>query len=564
MQWDGRTDASVLPATAIQELTFTRGLSSMLYGPNVLGGVVEVGVGHGDLRPPHTMLTLSAGTDDLGGYGTAGSMTVPVTTESGSWLVRAGVGYRDSPGQPLAEGIEEPVPADDESLRLNTDVNHRDGFFAVRYNAGSGPWFSLSGSGFRAERGIAAELGTTGPRLWRYPRVTRTIAVLSGGSGDRDTFLGGRGDVEASVGLDVGRTDIDAFTDRRYDQVESFEDGEDRTVTARMLADHTLGTRADLRAAFTYGDIFHREILPGGTLEYEQRLWSLGTETVLRLVERPGTAIRLSLGGAIDGSSWPKTGDKPALDGKTNWGARAGLTATVNGGNTLLHAGASRRGRFPALRETFSGALNRFEPNPELQAEFLTAFEGGVTTRLAGAEFQTIVFHHRLNDAIVRIQQPDRRFKRVNRDQMRSTGLELLASRSFGALSLGGDLTMQTVDLIDGSTNEKREPENQPSTFGSVTARFPLVLGVHAGTSAQFTSSNFCLDLETGEDLRLAGGTQLNADVSRVWQIMTRSGSWVSRLEARIAVDNAGDTAIYDQCGLPQPGRLFRFEVRLF
>jgi len=563
LQWDGRTDASVLPATAIQALTFTRGLSSMLYGPNVLGGVVEVGVGHGDMRPPHALVSISGGFDGVGGYGTGTSLSIPAHTGSGSWLIRAGVGYRSSPGQPLARGVEEPVPTEDD-LRLNTDTDHRDGFFAARYSANTGAFVSLAGSGFRSERGIAAELGSPGPRFWRYPRVQRFITVLSGGTGDRALLMGGRGDVEASVGIDVGRTDIDAYADRSYEQITSFEDGDDRTVTARLLGDHTLGERADLRGAITWADIFHREILPAGETEYEQRLWSLGLETVVRVIDRPGSTVRLSVGGALDGAAWPKTGDKPGQAGMTKWGARAGLTATANGGNTLFHTGVSHRGRFPALREAFSGALNRFEPNPELKPEFLTAFEGGVTTRMGGAELQTIVFHHRLNDAIVRITQPDRRFKRINRDQMRSTGLELMASRAFGPVSVAGDLTLQTVDLIDTTTDETREPENQPSTFGSVSARFPLALGVQAGAEARFTSSNFCLDLDTGVDRRLDGGTQINADVSRVWQIVSRATSWLTRLEARIAVDNAGDVALYDQCGLPQPGRLLRFEVRLF
>ncbi len=41
LAWDARADVSVIPATGLQEVTYTRGLSSMLHGPNVLGGVVE-------------------------------------------------------------------------------------------------------------------------------------------------------------------------------------------------------------------------------------------------------------------------------------------------------------------------------------------------------------------------------------------------------------------------------------------------------------------------------------------------------------------------------------------
>jgi iron complex outermembrane receptor protein len=500
----------------------------------------------------------------VGGHGSSGVLSVPIRADQGDWLVRGGVAYRNSPGVPLAKGIVEPQPGDDADLRLNTDTESRDGFFALRYNGHGGGWFSLSGSGFAAERGIAAELGSPGPRLWRYPHVERFLTVLSGGTGDRETPLGGRGDLEASVGFDAGRTDIDAYSSRAYDQITGFEDGDDRTVTVRLLGDHTLGRRADLRAAFTWADIFHREILPAGALEYQQRLWSLGGESVVRLLEQPGRALRLSLGGALDVASWLRTGDKPALDRVADWGARAGLSATMSGGNVLLHTGVSRRGRFPALRESFSGALNRFEPNPDLKSEHLTALEGGMTARVAGGELQTIVFHHRLNGAIVRVTQPDRRFKRINRDQMRSTGLEVLASRSFGSVSLAADLMLQSVDLIDTTTDEQREAENQPATTGSINARFPLFRGVQGGAEARFTSSNFCLDLDTGVDRRLDGGTTWSGHLARAWGVRPAGGSWFTRLEARVAVDNASDMALYDQCGLPQPGRLFRFELRVF
>jgi len=564
LQWDARTDVSVVPATAVQDLRFTRGLSSVLYGPNVLGGVVEMSVAQGGSVPDRSSIAVGSGIDSYRGHASSATVTIPVATANGSWLIRSGISYRDSPGVPLAGGIVEPVPARNSGLRLNTDTNSRDGFIALRYNGTSGSFFSFSGSGFSAERGVAAELGSSAPRLWRYPNVSRLIAVASGGTGDRDTPFGGRGDLEASIGIDVGRSEIDAYTTRAYDEVAAFEDGEDRTVTLRLLGDHTLGSRADFRSAFTWADIFHRELLPTGTFDYQQRLLSMGGESVYRIVEETGRSVRLSAGAALDVSSTPKTGDKPSLGRVLDWGARIGLNATVNDGNTLLHVGASRRGRFPSLRELYSGSLNRFEPTPELTAEHLVAVEGGATFRIGEAEIQAVAFHQRLSDAIIRITTPERLFKRVNRDQLRSTGIELLASRNFGDIAVGGDLTLQSVQLIDPTSNQSNEPENQPGVFASLNVRLPLVLDLHAGSEVRYTGSQFCLDLDTGEDTRLSGGVQVSADMSRTWQFRSAGGSWLSRLETRIAADNIGDTAIYDQCGLPQPGRLLRFEVRLF
>lgn len=564
--WDARTDVSVVPATAPQEISLVRGLSSILHGPNVLGGVVEMSVGQGTRFPASASVHATAGVDGVGGWATSAAAAVPLDGANGSWLIRAGAGFRDSPGAPLARGVTEPVPASDGDLRLNTDVRNVDGFVAARYRGAGGGWFSFSSSGFRAERGIAAELGATEPRLWRYPHISRLIAVASGGTGERATPLG-RGDLEASIGVDVGRTEIRTFSSRAYDDVAGYEDGDDRTVTLRLLGDHTLGPRADLRAAFTYADIHHDADLDGERGKYRQRLWSLGGESIVRVIDAgtgPVNSLRLSLGGALDAGDTPSSGGLPPLEAMTDWGARLGAAATLNDGSTLIHAGLSRRGRFPALREVYSEALDRFEPNPELRPEFLVAFETGVTHRFGGTEIDVVGFHHRLSDAIRRIALPNGRRQRVNADQIRSTGVELLLSQAVGPVTLGGDLTLQSVELIDPGTAQSTEPENVPEVSGSVRARAPLIAGIAATAEARYTGRQFCQDPDTGEDRRLNAGTRFNADLSRVWPLRPAGLGLLSRIETRVSVDNIGDAALYDQCGLPQPGRLLRFQLRLF
>lgn len=560
--WDARTDVSVLPAGAVQEINFVRGLSSILHGPNVLGGVVEMNVVGGNDLPREHARSVSATIDDVGGYATAAHATVPFETLFGRGVVRVGAGYRSSPGSPLASGVSEPVPTDDD-LRLNTDFDNLDGFLAFRYVADGGAWGGLSVASHRAERGIAAELGADDPRLWRYPHMSRTIMALSGGTGQRSTAFGS-GDLEASVGIDAGRTEVRSYTTRAYDEVIGTEDGDDRTVTLRLLGDHTLGRRADLRASFTWADVHHDETVDGVAREYQQRLMSLGAETVLRLVEGNGSLgnLRLSVGGAYDRGSTPETGGFESLGAIDDWGMRVGLSALVAGGSTLVHTGVSRRGRFPALRETYSEALERFVANPDLRSEHLVAFEAGVTTRIGNGDVQVVAFHHQLSDAIRRITLPDSRRMRVNSEELTSTGVELMASQTFGRFAVGGELTLQAVDLTDPSTSTSTRPENLPEQAGSAYVRFPLAWGVSASTEAEFTGAQFCQDLDTGADVELDGGTWLNAALARVWSL-GRGGTGRS-LETRVSADNLADTALYDQCGLPRPGRLLRLQVRIF
>ncbi len=567
LAWDARADISVIPATGLSEVTFIRGLSSMLYGPNVLGGVVEIGVGQTSYRPTSATAEAATSVDHVGTFGGRASIAVPMERATGHWLVRAGASYLNSPGLPLANGITEPLP-DGQDLRVNTDSRNVNGFAALRYEGNGGGWFAFSGSSFTAERGIAAELGFNNARFWRYPHVSRSVAVLSGGTGDRRSPFGGRGDLEASIGLDLGRTDIDAYTSRTYATQSGFEDGKDRTMTLRALADQSLGSRGDIRTAFTVADIRHDEFLPAGDARYRQRLWSIGAETNWRLLENRGklNALRLSVGGAYDFGQTPEAGGRePRQPGLSEWGARIGMTAVLADGRLLAHGGVSRRGRFPALRELYSGALNRFAPNPDLTPENLIAVEGGVTLRLGSStEVQAVGFRHQMNDAVVRITLPDNRFQRVNRNRLVSTGAEFLASTTIGRLALSGDLTLQSVDLTNTAAGTTSRPENLPEVFGGASARFPLLLGLRAGAEARYTGSQFCIDPATGSDAELQSGLVIAGDLSREWRLRSSGSSLFSRLEATIAVDNLGNTALYDQCRLPEPGRLVRVQFRVF
>lgn len=563
--WDARTDVSVLPAGAVSEVTVVRGLSTLLHGPNVLGGVVEMKVGQGSRLPLERSLAVDGTLDDRGGYATSVTGEQPFETDGGSGIFRFGAGFRDSPGFPLPAGVAEPVPTA-QGLRLNTDAQNANAFAALRWRSNAGRWTSLSAATFQAERGIAAELGASEPRLWRYPDIRRSIIAASGGTGFVETPWG-EGDLEASVGFDVGSTEIESYSTRAYQDVDGLELGDDRTVTLRLLGDHSLGERGELKGSFTWSDIWHEATLDGVSAEYSQRLMSLAGETSWRLLEQPlkgVQALNLSFGAAWDRGSTPQSGGRTPLGTIDDWGARVGLSALVNDGATLVHAGLSRRGRFPALRELYSEALNRFAPNPELRPEHLVAFETGVTTRLAAGELQVVAFRQELSGAIRRITLADRRRMRVNSDQLISTGVEVLASQTLGRLQIGGDLTLQNVELIDPAAAASTQPENMPGQTGRLWVRMPIVTDVDASFETEYTGAQFCQSPDTGADVRLDGGTWLNAALSRVWHLAGRGRSGGRRLETRISADNLADTALYDQCGIPRMGRLFRFSVRVF
>jgi iron complex outermembrane receptor protein len=536
----------------------------MLHGPNVLGGVVEMKVGRGSVADARRALAVTIGGDSQGGYAATAIGERPFETSGGRGTFRVGAGFRDSPGVPLPGGVSEPIATGD-GLRLNTDMRNLNGFFSARYTSDRGPWASLSTAAFDAERGIAGELGTDEPRLWRYPDVTRTVVAASGGSGFHDTPWG-RGDLEMSVGVDAGTTQINSYTTRSYDEIDGTEEGIDRTVTLRLLGDHTMGSRGDFRTSLTLADIRHESVEDGVRTKYGQRLFSLAGETVWRVLDAPTgplEGVRLSVGGAWDRGTTPETGGRESLGTIDDWGGRIGLSGLFGGGGTLVHASISRRGRFPSLRETYSEALNRFVPNPDLAPEHLVAFEVGVTARVGQGEIQVVGFRHDLDGAIRRITLEGGKRMRINSDELQSTGVELFASQEWGRVAIGGDLTLQSVDLIGGGSSVSMRPENTPERVGSAYLRFPFLAGIDATASAEYTGPQFCQAPGSGVDVELEGGSWFNASLSRLF-VAPGGRARGRRIEARVSAANLGDTALYDQCGLPRPGRSLQFQLRVF
>ncbi len=573
--WDHRTDLSIIPLTAARSINLLRGLSSVLHGPNVLAGVVEVDVARGNQRMERSSpATFSLGMDQTGGLTVGATGARLVDSDGGQWLLQAGTGYRDRSGTtlPNAESFapeERALLSRDGDLRLNSDFRHVDGFVSARYQGLNGAWTSMMASGFDVERGVPPETHEADPRLWRYPDQSRLVAAFSGGTGHRETGWG-EGDLEASLGIDVGSFRIEQFNTPAYETVTDVEEGDDRTLTLRVLGDHSVSHRADVRAAFTYGDVSHSERLSGeAQKDFRQRLWSLGTEAEWRGDDLPGWeslgATRLNVGFAIDGADTPESADKPPLDRLWDWGARVGFSSLTANSTVLLHGGVSRRARFPSLRELYSDALGRFLANPELRPEILTGGEMGLTWDLPVFDLQIVGFHQILSDGIVRIaiDTPNGpRRQRVNRDRIRSTGLEIVATGALHRLEYAGDVTFQQAWQFEEGSDERTRPEYEPNLAARLSLAVPVVAGATVSGEYRFLGSQFCLNTDSGDLDRLDTAHSLDFQARRLFRLEDRRT--LSNVDASVSLANATDRAIFDQCGLPLPGRTLRFQVRLF
>lgn len=566
--WDHRTDPSLVPVTGATNLVIVRGLGSLLTGPNTLGGSIEIS---------HDNSSLTDAAQVWGGLGVDEYSSVVASIGAakrlaelggGALSLRAGVAHRNRDGVALPSGATDPTATD--GLRTNSDLRETDGFASLRWNTASGRSLGVSVTGFDAERGVPPEEHISSPRLWRYPYHSRAVVSLSGSTGTFQTPMG-FGSIDVGVGYNTGRLKIQAFNDRQYTTVTSEELGNEQTMTGRVLVTHSLPASATLRAGFTMADVQYTETLsPEPGVDYRQKMWSAGGE-----LEAPlGSSTRVSGGLVFDKTSTPETGGRePGQEPFDALGWRGGLSHDLSS-NVRLHASVSQRSRFPALRELYSGALNRFRPNPDLKPETLLGFEGGVTMHgsvaaVPDATFQITGYHHKLDDAVVRITLSNpTRFMRINRDRIESTGAELLGGFVFGqdrdrSVTLTGDALIQKIKVFDQTANDtQRHAENNPETRGSVELGVPLPFKLRGIANARYTGTQYCLNGDTGNEMELDAQTRSDIAIERAFAVP--GARFFRTLRTLVSLDNVGNKAVYDSCGLPQAGRTLRvmFTVR--
>lgn len=549
--WDNRVDLSLIPAPVIGSINVAKGVPSVLYGTNVLGGALNL-----TTRSLNSPGTYSQATGLLG---TPGAVQAQLThlgrTERMNYAFSAG--YAENDGLPIPNQADLPFSQRNGDLRTNTDQRLFNLFAQAGYPFSGGQW-GLALLHLDGEKGVAPE-GHLDPdqstvRYWRYPDWRTSMAILNG-----QVSLGPRGGlIRTALWATRFHQTIAQFRSVDYDALGEEQENDDDTFGARLTILQPTGP-GELRLALNaltarhrqHNEPFEDDGTPAQTAEptlsFRQHIWSVGAEyTWLLNNER----LELMLGTSLDGIATPATGDKPKRDPQIDVGVTSGLHYTVDDAWTL-RAAAGRKVRFPTMRELFGEALGRFLVNPDLTAESSLLAEVGL--RLAKTDFsgEIVAFLNRTFDAIdqrsVQVPGEDRpRRQRVNLDGSRVAGVEVGgAARPARGWSAAGHLTwMHGRAFEDGTTLRLVE---KPEWVGTLTLTYNHPGGLSALCQGVLNGGAYGL----GEDNALqplSTSLVLNARVGYLFL----QGPFATEVYAR--VNNATDTVTLPQLGLPGPG----------
>ncbi|HDT13287.1 MAG TPA: TonB-dependent receptor [Candidatus Aminicenantes bacterium] len=511
-------DLKTVSAGGIDTIQVTKGPSSVLYGPNTLGGLVNVITRRPSERP---VLSLS------GSYGDKNTRSLGADG-SASWdrfALAASALYQDS------DSFVFPNPELGRTIRSNSDFERLNLGAKLYYTPSGSTEIMVNGALYQSAYGMPPALFTQRARFWRFPKWDRST-INAGGF----TSLGGEAVLRFRAFYVNYYNTLDWFNDPEMTDLDSSSTYDNDVYGGFALADIPTGDRNTLKASLLYQRDIARTQDDAGLpwARFDQGTYSAGVEDHFSLTDRWKV---------IGGLSLDYIDKFEGGENNTSVNPLIGLKFTPKE-DLDFHVSFARKSRFPSMRSLYSESSG----NPDLLAESGTALELAATWN--GPLYLTgSVFVNRFRNFIDSVRLPDGTRRYFNVGKAHINGFELQAQKSLSWLS--GTVNYSYLDHrndIDDRPLDAQADHNlnfDLSFFPAEGARLSL-FGIAASKSWWWNSS-------TSELLTIP--SYVNLDLIAGY---TLSG----RTEIFARLGNVFDHYFYTEPGFPWRGRYFEVGVK--
>jgi len=555
--WDERSDLSMLPLDAVGGIEAKRGVHSALDGVHALAGRVDLKTRRLGEPGRSTRFRFSAGEVDAW----EARASTAFKSEDFNWDGLVALGTRDRDGTILAEGQALDFHQDSSRrTRTNSDQDQLAALASVRRVFPRSSELRGTFQWSDGAKGVPPEGHLDDARFWRYPNVERYLLGLSGHA-HLDEAKHWR--LSGFTSFDDFHQEIRPFDDDSYTTPAlavsvDYETGDNRTMTGQLTLRRQFESGRRLSASASGRWAKHEEtlVLNGPEEQYSQNLLSF----VAEWDEAYGEHWHSRLGGGYEHADTPKTGDKPDKPSTDAPVAVFGFGRT--GERSHVELRASRRSRFPSMRESFSGALGRFELNPDLGPETQDLVELDWSLSPKDLQVGGAVFGSWVEDAIERTVSPNdpALFTRANVSSLRTLGAELSVTWSppIRGFTVATRLTgLQSRVEEDGAYD--RPAEDRPEFLASSWISWSHASGLRLRLENLSVGERWGADNRSPSGLsKLPSQTAFNARASYLWvPLRGPMTEWFVR------VANLLDAPQWSQVGLPESGRTFSAGVTL-
>ncbi len=501
----------------IGSLKIVKGASSVLYGPNTLGGIVELTT----LRPnpPSLHLSTFAGSNSTYGQSGSGSIKLGDLTFVGSATHEKSNGFNY-----LKNG--------EKTERQNSDYE-RSGIDTKVYLY---PWSNSEILGeveyTKMDYGIPWTTdSSSSKRYWRFNDWYRVATNVGGTFPILET-----GNLKVRTYYVKYYNVLDSYTSPSINKLQYESTYDNHSYGAFALGTVPVGDRQEVRASLTiHSD--HAKTQASTTapwLDFNQNIASGGVEDNFKLTEQWSVMGGFSVDhlSKEEGKGNNKTTVNPIAGVKFN--PRDDLD---------LHFTVCQKSRFPSMRSLYSSTAG----NPDLSDERGTNVEFGFTWS-GWLKLSSAIFNNNIHDMIDRKFLPDGTFVYFNYKKARLRGFELELEKSMNWFTFSTSYTYLDARNITESRPLDITPKNQFNAAFTVTPHnyFSATIWGLAVSKSEVKNSNIITPV--------AGYAIINATIQKEFFQMVNG--WVK-------IENMLNKDYVTEPGYPMKARTFSIGLDL-
>jgi len=519
----GTFDLKTLPASNIASLQVTKGPSSVLYGPNTLGGIINVIT----TRPgadPRLNLNASYGQDKTWSLGLDGAYRLDRFALSGN------VEYQKSDGFSVPDETQDGSVVRQGGLRTNSDFWRLNVGAKLYYYPTDNSEILVAGDLYKSAYGMPPSLFTQKPRYWRFPLWDRS-SLSAGG------FLGLG--AHSLLRFRAFRVNYDNALEQFKDSAQSirqFRSTFDNTTSGLFaLGEFGLSSGLTLKTSLNFqrDQARQQDDVDEPWLEYSQSTLSAAAEARHRFLDDWTLTAGLSLDTLYKHTGPAATRLNPLL----------GLSYAP-AESAEVHASFGQKIRFPNMRALYSLSSG----NPDLLSENGQAWELG-GSYMAAVRVSASLFAYSLRNMIDSVTQPDGTRRYVNIGQARINGFEIQAQKAFPV----ADVTLNYTHLDARNETDDRPLDVVPAHSFNVRLSLSPAANLRFSLFGLYSSRVFWYNSSNGKVLEVPGFFQADATLS-----YALGGS-----EVFLKAANLFNAYYYTEPGFPWRGRYFEAGLRV-
>lgn len=546
----GSLDLDKIPVDAIAKIKVVKGASSVLYGSNTMGGVINIITKKGGEKP-FTSLTASFGENDTRNY---------VLNHGGSkgqinyWLTYS---HRTSDGYELSDDFDSDNPRTGIGTEYNEDGGLRDlshytyntlhAKLGYEYDADSKIYLSFDYHD--NEKGCPTE----SERYWEFNEWKQWHINLVGEHDFTDmlTMKARVYYVKHDDTIKDVSWDDDHTTGRKWFEKSAYDD---YTAGGELQAYLDFGDASLLKFGFSYmkdnhtqQDFYDADTMsvwrfgdPEGwqpSEEYETDIYSFAVEDEIKFGKLVVTG-----GFSYDIHDPIKAEDDVERDKEDTWNPQVGAAYNVSK-DFKLHASVGKKTRFPQMQELYSDLAGG---NESLKPQKTIAYEVGLSKDFDEfGELSVAVFNNDIEDRIYR--NSDREYENAGESDINGLEVQWNIQTSWN-LDLGIGYTYLDGEEKESDSSEKIDVQYMPDHKLTLDARYYFDFGLTCSLQTIYTGEQIEYD-DMGEKYTIDDFVVVNARLNQDIKLFEKL-----KTDLFFEVKNLFDED-YEEGSGPMPGR---------